>query len=76
MSKGTWNANESVRSHKERLILVHFSGWVELVIKWGKVGARDGLLALESEFKKIDTKEDPFLAHCIQLFWQVTKRKT
>ncbi|MAK47468.1 MAG: hypothetical protein CMI24_09545, partial [Opitutae bacterium] len=43
-------------------------GTVELVIKWGKVGARDGLLALESEFKKIDTKEDPFLAHCIQLF--------
>ncbi len=43
-------------------------GTVELVIKWGKVGARDGLLALESEFKKIDTKEDPFLAHCINLF--------
>ena len=43
-------------------------GTVEQVIKWGKVGARDGLLALESEFKQIDTKEDPFLAHCIQLF--------
>jgi len=45
-----------------------FFGTVEQVIKWGKVGARDGLLALESEFKQIDTKEDPFLAHCIQLF--------
>lgn len=43
-------------------------GTVEQVIKWGKVGARDGLLALESEFKQIETKEDPFLAHCIQLF--------
>ena len=43
-------------------------GTVELVIGWGKIGARDGLLALESEFKKVDTKEDPFLAHCIQLF--------
>ena len=43
-------------------------GTVEQVIKWGKVGARDGLLALESEFKQIETKEDPFLAHCVQLF--------
>ena len=43
-------------------------GTVELVIGWGKIGARDGLLALESEFKKVDTDDDPFLAHCIQLF--------
>ena len=43
-------------------------GTVEQVIQWGKVCARDGLLALESEFKQINTKEDPFLAHCVQLF--------
>ena len=49
-------------------------GTVEQIIKWGKVGARDGLLALESEFKQIDTKEDPFLAHCVQLFLAATRK--
>ena len=34
----------------------------------GKSGCERWPSGLESEFKKVDTKEDPFLAHCIQLF--------
>ena len=43
-------------------------GTVELVIGWGRVGAKEGIAALESEFAKVDTEKDPFLHHCIQLF--------
>lgn len=43
-------------------------GTVETVIGWGRVGAKDGIAALESEFAKVDTEKDAFLHHCIQLF--------
>ena len=43
-------------------------GTVETVIAWGRVGAKDGIAALESEFAKVDTEKDAFLHHCIQLF--------
>jgi len=40
---------------------------VQQIIAWGKVGARDGIPGLETEFAKVDTKKDSFLHHCIQL---------
>jgi chemotaxis protein MotA len=40
---------------------------VEMIIAWGKIGAREGIPGLEKEFKKVDTKKDSFLHHCIQL---------
>ena len=43
-------------------------GTVETVIGWGKVGAKEGIAALESEFAKVDTDKDAFLHHCVQLF--------
>jgi chemotaxis protein MotA len=43
-------------------------GTVETVIGWGRVGAKEGIAALEGEFAKVDTEKDAFLHHCIQLF--------
>jgi chemotaxis protein MotA len=42
---------------------------VQKIIDWGKIGARDGLPGLESEFSKLtsDKNTDSFLQHCIQL---------
>ncbi len=72
-SKGVRHACSSIRPNKRQCGLIVWNSRTSN--KMGKVGARDGLLALESEFKQIDTKEDPFLAHCIQLFHSLDMKK-